>query len=124
MRGPIVVILAAAVTAVAAFHLLFALANFGLATEEEEALSVPLIEGLLSLLAAIGLAAAAVVLLKRGVFGASVVALAATAPLPIFFAFTVPRHSDWPFLFASLVLPLLSGAVVLGTLPRRHQGQA
>lgn len=125
MRGPIVVMLSAAVTALSAFHLLFALTNFGLATEEEEAMSVPLIEGVLSLLAAIGLAAAAVVLFKRGVLGASVVALVATAPLPIFFAFTVPKHSDWLFLFASLVVPLLSGATVLGTRRLRgHRGQA
>ena len=110
MRIRIIFILAAAfAAAVAAFHLLFAFANFGLAGEEEAARAVPLAEGALSLVAAIALAVAALLLSRRQLFRASVVALAGTSPLPIFFAFTVPEHSGWPFLFGSLVVPAVSG---------------
>ena len=97
------------VAALAAGHMLFALANFGLADEEENGFSVALGEGVLSLLAAVALAAAAVLLFRRSLFRASAVALCGTAPLAIFFAFTVPEHSAWFFLFASLVVPVLSG---------------
>ena len=100
--------------AVAAFHLLFALVNFGLASEDDAGLSVPLAEGVLSLVASIALATAAVLLFRRQPFRASVVALAGTSPLPVFFAFTVPEHSDWQFLFASLVVPAVAGVTAVG----------
>ena len=119
MGTRIIFILAAAlVGAVAAFHLLFALANFGLAGEEA-GLSVPLAEGVLSLLAAVALAAAAVLLFRRQLFRASVVALAGTLPLPVFFAFTVPEHSGWQFLFGSLVVPAVAGVTALGAARHR-----
>jgi hypothetical protein len=108
------------VAVVAALHLLLALANFGLASEEEAALSVPLVEGALSLVAAIALAAAAVLLFRGRLFRGCVVALAGTASLPILFAFTVPEHSDRLFLFASLVVPLLSAATAFVSGRRRR----
>jgi hypothetical protein len=103
------------VASVAAFHLVFALANFGLAGEEGEGLTVPLLEGVFSFIAAISLVGTAAWLVRRNLFRASVVALAGTAPLPIFFAFTVPEHSGWPFLFGSLVLPVVSGVTAFGS---------
>ena len=121
MRTRIIFLLAAAFSAaVAAFHLLFALANFGLDSEEEAGPSVPRAEGALSLVASIALAAAAVLLFRRRLFRASVVALAGTSPLPIFFAFTVPEHSGWPFLFGSLVVPAVAGLTAVRAVRRRR----
>ncbi|MDQ3669584.1 MAG: hypothetical protein M3377_04790 [Actinomycetota bacterium] len=121
MAGRILFTAAAGVTAlVAAFHLLFALANFELAGEDDEGLIVPLLEGVFSFIAATSLVVAAVYLLRRSLFRASVVVLAGTVPLPIFFAFTVPEHSGWPFLFASFVLPVVSGVTAVGSGRRRN----
>ena len=89
----------------AAFHLVFALTNFGLAAEDDTVLSAPLGEGVLAVVAAVALAAAAALLAKRRLYRAAVVALAGTAPLPVFFAFTVPEHSDPISLFLSLLVP-------------------
>ena len=86
---------AVVVAALGASHAMFALANFGLAADEQEPLSVPLGEGLLALVAAVALVGAAVWLVRRSLFQASVLALAGTAPLAVFFAFTVPEHSGW-----------------------------
>ena len=113
------VVAAVSVAVLAAGHLFFALANFGLASEEETRVSVPLVEGIFSLAAAIALGTAALLLFRRSVFRASVVALCGTAPLVILFAFTVPEHSDWFFLFASLVIPGLAGATALASSRRR-----
>ena len=124
MRTRISFLLAAAFSAaVATFHLLFALANFGLASEEDAAFSVPLAEGALSLVGAVALAAAAVMLFRRRLCRASVVALAGTSPLPIFFAFTVPKHSGWQFLFGSLVVPAVAGVTAVGTARRRRSSR-
>ena len=112
---------AAATAGLAIFHALFGLSNFGLAADDDEALSVPLGEGILAFVAAIALAAAAAWLARRRVCRASLIALAGTAPLPIFFAFTVPEHSGWQFLFASLVTPLVSGAIALACRRRNRE---
>jgi len=97
----------------AAGHLLFALANFGLAKDDEAVFSVPLGEGIVSLVAALALAVATLLLCRRRVFAASLAALSGTLPLPVFFAFTVPEHSGWVFLFASLVIPGMSAIAAL-----------
>ncbi len=110
-----------AIAAIAIAYLLFALANFGLAREEHLLLSVPLGEGALSLVAAVALGTAAVLAFKRSVFRASAVAFSGTAPLVIFFALTVPEHSDWSFLFASLVVPLFTGATAALSGRRRSR---
>ncbi|MBW3592893.1 MAG: hypothetical protein KY396_04290 [Actinobacteria bacterium] len=109
------------VATVATAYLLFALANFGLAREEHSRVSVPLGEGALSLVAAVALGAAAVLVFKRCLFRASAVAALGTAPLAIFFALTVPEHSDWSFLFASLVVPLFTGATAALSSRRRSR---
>ena len=103
VAGTLVAVLAAA-------HALFAASNFGLSQDEDDVLSVPLGEGILALVAALALALAALLLFRRRLFNASIVALAGTIPLPIFFAFTVPEHSGWIFLFASMVIPAVAAA--------------
>ncbi len=100
---------AAFAAALATAHLAFALGNFGLAREERAAVSVPLAEGVLSLVAAVALGVAAVSLVRRQLLRAGIVAFAGTFPLPIFFAFTVPKYSDPLFFFASLVVPVAAG---------------
>jgi hypothetical protein len=99
---------AAVVAACALFHFAFALANFGLAADDEPLLTVPLGEGVLAALAAVALAVGAILLAKRRIEPAAWVALAGTAPLAVFFAFTVPEYSDPIFLFVSLVIPALA----------------
>jgi len=105
------------VALLAAAHLLFAGSNFGLAEEEEGFFSVPQVEGILSLLAGISLVVASILLFLGRLFKASAVALAGTIPLPVFFAFTVPEHSGWIFLFASLVLPGIAAATLYAARP-------
>ena len=120
-RGVALTVAAAATTALAVLHALFGLSNFGLAADDDETLSVPLGEGILAFVAAISLAGAAAWLARRRVRRASLIALAGTAPLPIFFAFTVPEHSGWQFLFASLVTPFVSGATALACRRRDRE---
>ena len=67
----------------------------------------------LLVVAALALAASAWLLATRRLLRASPVVLAGTVPLPIFFAFTVPEHSDPQFLLASLVVPAPAGAAVV-----------
>ena len=122
MRRSLLVVAAVVIAGLAAFHLVFALTNFGLAAEDEAALSAALGEGVLALVAALALAAAAWFLATRRVARAAVVALAGTVPLPIFFAFTVTEHSDPQFLVASLVVPAVAAVTVVAARRAQPRG--
>ena len=97
------------------FHLLFGLVNLGMAHEDDAAVTVPLGEGIVLVFAAIGLVVAIVLLLRRQVFRSTLTIFVATVPVAIFFAFTVPEHSDTEFFFAALLLPVVSALVMAAT---------
>ncbi len=86
------------VTGVVGFiHLLFAFANFQLG-------GLAVAEGGFSALAGITLIAS-IVLFRRSRLQAALIILGGTIPLALWFAFTVPEHSDWIFLYLSLIVP-------------------
>ena len=98
--------------ALAVFHALFALANFGIGE---------IGEGVVVAVAAISLAWATVVSFRRRWSRAGWVVLAGTLPLVLWFLVTVPLGWSSPtLLFMSLVTPALAVGLVLSA--RRPEG--
>ncbi len=93
-------------------HLLFAVANFRFG-------GLAIAEGACSALAGTTLLASAIVI-RRSRLRAARLILIGTLPLTFWFAFTVPEHSDWVFLYLSLIVPGAALLFIVLTYFSRH----